>query len=166
MLTSGELLSLLLSSSRMTLDQVNVAIQQAVKNQVAQAVADAAGQTASATTSHLTCKSPKINMPDTFIGNRADLQKFLAQTELYTAFNPNTFDIDIKKIMFIASYMQEAAFAWFEYHIRKWFDKEIPEAMKKTMTVEYCTNLQSFIAKLVKLYRDDNKERAAKHKLN
>ena len=32
--------------------------------------------------------------------------------------------------------------------------------------VEYYTNLQSFIAKLVELYRDDNKEKAAKQKLN
>ena len=76
------------------------------------------------------------------------------------------FDTDRKKIMFIASYIRGAAFAWFEHYIREWFDKEILEAIKKTSIVEYCTNLQSFTAKLVKLYEDDNKERAAKHKLN
>ena len=51
------------------------------------------------------------------------------------------FDTDRKKIMFIASYIRGAAFAWFEYYIRKWFNKEILEAMKKTSTVEYYTNL-------------------------
>ena len=76
------------------------------------------------------------------------------------------FDTNRKKIMFIASYIRGAAFAWFEHYIREWFDEEIPEAYKKTTTVEYYTNLQSFIAKLVELYRDDNKERAAKRKLN
>ena len=77
-----------------------------------------------------------------------------------------TFDIDRKKIMFIAFYIRGAAFAWFKHHMREWFDEEIPEAYKKTMTVEYYTNLRSFIAKLVELYRDNDKERAAKHKLN
>ena len=43
--------------------------------------------------------------------------------------------------MFIASYIRGAAFAWFEHHIREWFDKEILEAIKKTSIVEYCTNL-------------------------
>ena len=76
------------------------------------------------------------------------------------------FDTDRKKIIFIASYLRGAAFAQFKHYIREQFDKEILEAYKKTTTVEYYTNLQSFIAKLVELYRDDNKERAAKHKLN
>ena len=76
------------------------------------------------------------------------------------------FDIDRKKIMFIASYIREAAFAWFEHYIRVQFDEEILEAYKKTMTIEYYTNLRLFIAKLVELYRDNDKERAAKRKLN
>ena len=76
------------------------------------------------------------------------------------------FDTDRKKIMFIASYIRGAAFAWFEHHIREWFDTEILEAHKKTTTVEYYTNLRLFIAKLVELYRDNDKERAAKRKLN
>src|ERR1700721_4387561 len=76
------------------------------------------------------------------------------------------FDTDKKKIMFIAFYIRGAAFAWFKHYMREWFDIEIPEAYKKTTTVEYYTNLQLFIAKLVELYRDDDKERAAKHKLN
>ena len=76
------------------------------------------------------------------------------------------FDTNQKKIMFIASYIRRAAFAQFKHYIREWFDEEILEAYKKTTMVEYCTNLQLFIAKLVELYRDDNKERAAKHKLN
>ena len=76
------------------------------------------------------------------------------------------FDTNKKKIMFMASYIRGAAFAWFEHYIREQFDTEILEAHKKTTTIEYYTNLQSFIAKLVELYRDDDKERAAKRKLN
>ena len=68
--------------------------------------------------------------------------------------------------MFIASYIRGAAFVQFEHYIREQFDKEILEAIKKTSMIEYYTNLQLFTAKLVELYRDDNKERAAKHKLN
>ena len=51
------------------------------------------------------------------------------------------FDTNRKKIMFMASYIRWAAFAKFKYHIREWFDKEIPEAIKKTFIVEYYTNL-------------------------
>ena len=51
------------------------------------------------------------------------------------------FDTDKKKIMFIASYIRGAAFAWFKHYIRKQFDKEILEAIKKTSIVEYYTNL-------------------------
>ena len=46
------------------------------------------------------------------------------------------FDTDRKKIMFIASYIRGAAFAWFEHYIREWFDEEILEAMKKTIIVK------------------------------
>ena len=51
------------------------------------------------------------------------------------------FDTDRKKIMFIASYIRGAAFAWFKHYMKEWFDKEILEAYKKTTTVEYYTNL-------------------------
>ena len=56
-------------------------------------------------------KPPKIKEPDVFKGNKADLQKFLAQSELYIAFNLMNFDTDRKKIIFIASYIRGAAFA-------------------------------------------------------
>ena len=118
------------------------------------------------TTANHTNKPLKIKEPDVFKGNKADLQKFLAQSELYITFNLINFDTNRKKIMFIASYIRGAVFAQFKYYIREQFDKEIPEAYKKTTIVEYYTNLQLFIAKLVELYRDDNKERAAEHKLN
>ena len=98
-------------------------------------------QTTIVTTANYTNKLLKIKEPDVFKGNKADLQKFLAQSELYIAFNLINFDTNRKKIIFIASYIRRAAFAQFEHYIREWFDKEIPEAIKKTSIVEYCTNL-------------------------
>ena len=62
------------------------------------------------TTANYINKPLKIKEPDVFIGNQADLRKFLAYAKLYIAFNPMNFDTDRKKIMFIASYIQRIAF--------------------------------------------------------
>src|SRR6202021_729840 len=113
------------SSSRATVDQMNAAIRAAIDDQVTQAVTDAAIQSADAAyqpagvaaAANRLSKPPKIKEPDVFKGNRADLRKFLAQSELYIAFNLINFDTDRKKIMFIASYIRGAAFVWFEHYI-------------------------------------------------
>ena len=57
----------------------------------------------------------KLNQPKPFTGKREDLKKFLQDTNLYLLVNNKVYDTDVKKIVFVLSFMNEGdAASWKE----------------------------------------------------
>ena len=66
-----------------------------------------------------TFKMPKIKAPDTFSGDRAKYNNFIGQVKLYIAYYPHRFTTEKSKILFVGSFLKEAAFAWFDPYLKR-----------------------------------------------
>ena len=60
----------------------------------------------------------KIHEPDTYKGDRAKLEHFLGECDIYLATKPGV--TDTEKVIFAGSYMREAAATWFKPYLEDW----------------------------------------------
>ena len=79
---------------------------QASRSNVDDAVAAALRNVRQSTTpSHNSYKEPKVNMPDTFNGERNKLTNFLMQVNLVFKLQPRRYVTDISKIYYVIGYL-------------------------------------------------------------
>lgn len=61
---------------------------------------------------------PKVNLPDTFKGTRSHVNAFVSQLEIYFLLRSSQFQSETDKVIFTASFLRDAAFHWFEPHLK------------------------------------------------
>lgn len=66
----------------------------------------------------------RVKLPDTFSGNRKDLEVFLLQVELYTHFNEDKFPTDESYGLWTSSYLRGEAMRWVEPFLKDYFQYE------------------------------------------
>jgi Domain of unknown function (DUF4939) len=69
-------------------------------------------------------KEPNLNKPEAFSGNQDDFKKFLQHVEVYIDVNHETYNNDLRKIVFILSFMTTGAAAtWKTQFIKESYAK-------------------------------------------
>ena len=63
----------------------------------------------------------RVKLPDTFSGNRKELEVFLLQVELYAHFNDDKFPTDESYGLWTASYLRGEALRWIEPFLKDYF---------------------------------------------
>lgn len=66
----------------------------------------------------------RVKLPDTYSGNRKELEVFLLQVELYTHFNDDKFPTDESYALWTASYLRGEALRWVEPFLKDYFQYE------------------------------------------
>jgi hypothetical protein len=69
-------------------------------------------------------ESLRVKLPDTFSGNRRDLETWLLQVELYQHFNDDKFPSAESYCIWTTSYLRGEAMVWIEPFLRDYFDNE------------------------------------------
>jgi len=101
-------------------------------------------------------KEIRINYPSEFDGNRENLESFLQDCHLYLAINNETYNNDMKKIVFMLSFMKKGtATSWKE----AWTQEKLA-----TTTQDFGT-LKDFIEELKKAFRASDTEGDARARL-
>ena len=71
-------------------------------------------------------KKVKLNLPKPFNGKRENLKTFLQDSQMYILINAETYDMNLKKIAFMLSFMEEGdAASWKQQLIEETFDGAI-----------------------------------------
>ena len=66
----------------------------------------------------------RVKLPDTYSGNRKDLEVFLLQVELYTHFNDDKFPTDESYGLWTSSYLRGEALRWIEPFLKDYFQHD------------------------------------------
>ena len=66
----------------------------------------------------------RVKLPDTYSGNRKELEVFLLQVELYTHFNDDKFPTNESYGLWTASYLRGEALRWVEPFLKDYFQHE------------------------------------------
>jgi len=71
-------------------------------------------------------KKVKLNLPKPFNGKHEKLKTFLQDSQMYLLINAETYEMDLKKIAFMLSLMEEGdAASWKQQLIKETFDRAI-----------------------------------------
>lgn len=105
----------------------------------------------------------KVKVPTPFDGKRKELGQFTTQLELYFRFNQEYFPDDEKKVLFASTYLQGAAYDWFEGKLRDFLD-ETPEDRNES-TDRVFASYKTFKDQLFQTFGEIDKERTAEQQL-
>lgn len=107
----------------------------------------------------------KVNAPESFNGERAKLQTFLTQVDLYLLFNSDKFNDEPSKVVFAASYLRGTAFEWFSTHLQDYIANRYDADVLRDTTKRIFGRYASFKALMQQTFGDIDEERTAERKL-
>ncbi|KFY32304.1 hypothetical protein V493_00324, partial [Pseudogymnoascus sp. VKM F-4281 (FW-2241)] len=86
----------------------------------------------------------RVKLPDTYSGNRKELEVFLLQVELYSHFNDDKFPTNESYALWTSSYLRGEALRWVEPFLKDYFlHEETCGAMATTKNIHYKRGLKS-----------------------
>jgi hypothetical protein len=111
----------------------------------------------------------KIKLPDEFDGNRSKLDPFLAQCELYMAFNSHKFKTETQQVLWIVTMLRGSAFDWIspfliDYMKHKNKNGQCTKTMKKD-TIQYFQTMSGFGQGIRQVFGDIEEEATAERNL-
>jgi hypothetical protein len=117
----------------------------------------------------LTPGDVKLKLPDNFDGTRSQLDPFLAQCELYFAFNHDKFKNETQRILWIVTMLRGAAFNWIspfliDYTKHRNKQGECTTAMRKD-TITYFHTMEGFGNGIRQVFGDIEEEATAERDL-
>jgi hypothetical protein len=102
---------------------------------------------------------PKVQNPDTFSGQQAELKKFLLQYNLYLELCEKDFDNETDKVYFAIALLHGAAADWAEPYTRQKLDKSSTEQSLETRTM--FADFDIFKQAMVNMFGDPAEDRRA-----
>lgn len=107
----------------------------------------------------------KVNAPESFNGERAKIQTFLTQVDLYLLFNRDKFENEHTKVVFAASYLRGTAFEWFSTHLQDYINNSNNLGAMRTTTRQVFGRYTNFKMLMQQTFGDIDEERTAERKL-
>ena len=114
---------------------------------------------------NLPLKLLKVGAPKRYNGSRGGLELFFSQLELYYGFNTAQFPTDQEKVLFVASYLEEPAFAWFNIYLRDYLDNQADPKKQEDNPRQIMGSLKTFKTAMRKMFGILDKKRDAEQKL-
>ena len=102
----------------------------------------------------------KVRLPESYSGNRSELETFLLQCELYMHFNEDKFATKSSNALWTVSYLKGDAFKWIEPFLKDWFAHETLDRMM-TQTRRIFEDWDGFKKEIRRVFGDFDAKKSA-----
>jgi retrotransposon gag protein/zinc knuckle protein len=109
-----------------------------------------------------------VRPPKAFTGRREDLRRFLSGMRLFFYHNPDKYDKETKKTMFLVTRLEGKAFDWIEHYLDNFMEtKDNPnlEGMTPDTRTLFANYEHGMVANLKRMYGDLDEKRSAQRRL-